>query len=76
MVDQTQWYAWAALPCNSYIELRAAYGLYILELGQAVLVTQVAWADLCAGWGKQSALQRFDWGLSMNPVANGLSRCQ
>lgn len=55
-------------------ELGAAYGLYLLELGQTVLVTQIAWGDLCTGWGIPSALTRTDWGFSMNPVASGLSK--
>jgi hypothetical protein len=55
-------------------ELGAAYGLYFLELGQSVLVTELAWVDLCAGWGIKSTLIQIDWGFSMTPVANGLSK--
>lgn len=53
----------------------SAYGLYILELGQTVLVTELAWTDLCAGWGIESTLLRIDWGFSMTPIANGLIAC-
>jgi hypothetical protein len=51
----------------------AAYGLYLLELGQTVLVTKLAWTDLCAGWGIEGTLAHVDWGFSMTPIANGLS---
>ena len=62
------------LPCIPYTELGAAYGLYLLELGQTVLVTKLAWADLCAGWGIKSTLLHIDWGFWMTPIANGLSK--
>ncbi|KAF8481656.1 hypothetical protein DFH94DRAFT_403736 [Russula ochroleuca] len=52
-----------------------AYGLYLLEIVQTVLVTEIAWADLCAGWGIPSALLSIDWGFSMTPVASGLIAC-
>lgn len=75
-MDQTQWYIWAALPAIVILSsaARAAYGLYLLELVQTVLVTEIAWADLCAGWGIPSALLRIDWGFSMAPLASGLSK--
>ncbi|KAN0118011.1 hypothetical protein V8E52_005598 [Russula decolorans] len=53
----------------------SAYGLCLLELGQTVLVTELAWVDLCAGWGIESTLLHIDWGFSMTPVANGLIAC-
>jgi hypothetical protein len=55
-------------------ELGAAYGLYLVELGQTVLVTDIAWVELCAGWGIISALSKNDWGFSMTPLASGLSK--
>jgi len=61
-------------PCNYYTELGAAYGLYLLELGQTLLVTEMAWADLCAGWGIPSTLFHVDWGFFMTPTADGLSK--
>jgi hypothetical protein len=67
-------YIWAALPCNSYIKLGAAYGLYLLEIGQTALITEIAWGDLCAGWGTPSAFWRIGWGFSMNPLVSGLSK--
>jgi hypothetical protein len=75
-LDQIQWYGyfWAALPFDSYIEFGAAYGLYFLEIAQTVLITEVAWGNLCAGWGIPSALGRIGWGYSMNPLASGLSK--
>jgi len=73
-VDQIQRCARAPLPCIPYTELYAAYGLYLLELGQTMLVTELAWADLCAGWGIESTLVLVGWGF-LNPIANGLSEC-
>ena len=67
-------YIWAALPCNSYIKLGAAYGLYLLEIGQTVLITEIAWGALCAGWGTPSAFWRIGWGFSTNPLVSGLSK--
>lgn len=64
----------AALPIDSYIKLVAAYGLYLLEIGQSVLVTELAWYYLCAGWGIPSSLLHIDWGFSMTPPASGLSK--
>jgi hypothetical protein len=53
----------------------SAYGLYLLELAQTVFVAQMAWADLCAGWGISSALSHIGWGFSMNPIVCGLIAC-
>lgn len=53
----------------------SAYGLYLFELGQTLLVTELAWTDLCAGWGIKSTLVHIDWGFSMTPIANGLIAC-
>ncbi|KAF8481647.1 hypothetical protein DFH94DRAFT_403233 [Russula ochroleuca] len=53
----------------------SAYGLYLVELGQTVLVTDIAWVELCAGWGIISALSKNDWGFSMTPLASGLIAC-
>ena len=61
-------------PLHPYTELGAAYGLYLLELGQTLLATELAWADLCAGWGIESTLSKINWGFSMTPIANGLSK--
>jgi hypothetical protein len=73
-VDQTQWYVWATPPPAIANKLGAAYGLYLLELGQAVLVTKIAWDDMCAGWGVPDAFGIVDWGFWMNPVVSGLSK--
>ena len=73
-MDQIQRYAWDPLPCITYTELGTAYGLYVLELGQTLLVTELAWDDLCAGWGIESNLLHIDWGFSMSPIVNGLSK--
>jgi hypothetical protein len=62
-------------PCDSNDELGVVYGLYLLDLGQTVFVTDVAWAALCAGWGNRKALVYTPWGFSMTPVASGLSKC-
>jgi hypothetical protein len=74
LVDQIHWYVWASFPCSSYIELGAAYGLYLLEIGQTVLATEIAWAGFCAGWGTPSAFLHINWGFSMNPFVSGLSK--
>ena len=63
-----------ALSFDSHIELGAAYGLYLLDIGQTVLVTENAWAALCAGWGIPDALLYINWGFSMNPLVSGLSK--
>ena len=73
-MDQIHWYVWATLHCNGYVEFGAAYGLYLLELGQTVFVAEMAWADMCAGWGISSALSHIGWGFSMNPIVCGLSK--
>jgi hypothetical protein len=65
------------LICSPYIpdsDLGPAYGLFVLELGQTLLVTELAWVDLCAGWGIERTLLHIDWGFSMTPIANGLSK--
>jgi hypothetical protein len=67
-------YVWAAFPFDRYIKLGTAYGLYLLEIGQTVLVTGIAWRDLCAGWGNPSAFAQNNWGFSMTPLAGGLSK--
>jgi hypothetical protein len=67
-------HVWAALPFDSCIKLVKAYGLYLLEIGQSVLVTEIAWYYLCAGWGTPSSLLHIDWGFSMTPPASGLSK--
>jgi hypothetical protein len=67
-------HVWVALLFDSYIKLCTAYGLYLLEVGQSVLVTEIAWHYLCAGWGVPSSLLRIDWGFSMTPPASGLSK--
>jgi hypothetical protein len=73
-VDQIQWYFWVSFSLNSFIEPSAAYGLYLLEIGQTVFATEIAWADFCAGWGIPSALLHINWGFSMNPLVSGLSK--
>lgn len=74
-MDQIQRCVRAPLsPAITILKLGAAYGLYLLELGQTVLVTKLAWDDLCAGWGIESTLMHIDWGLWMTPIANGLSK--
>ena len=73
-MDQIDWCVYVSFPCSSYIELGAAYGLYLLEIGQSVLVTEIAWADLSAGWGIPDSLLHIDWGFSMTPPASGLSK--
>ena len=73
-MDKIHWCAWAPFICSSYIELGAAYGLYLLEIGQTVLATDIAWGDFYAGWGTPSALLQINWGFSMNPLVTGLSK--
>ena len=46
----------------------------MLEIGQTVLVTGIAWGDLCAGWGNPSAFAQNNWSFSMTPLAGGLSK--
>ena len=73
-MDQIHWCVWASFICSSCIKLGAAYGLYLLEIGQTVLVTEIAWADFYVGWGIPSALLHINWGFSMNPLVSGLSK--
>jgi len=53
----------------------SAYGLYLLEIVQTVLITELAWRDLCVGWGIPTVVSQNNWGLSMTPLAGGLSNC-
>ncbi|KAH9980494.1 hypothetical protein BJV74DRAFT_981662 [Russula compacta] len=48
------------------------YGLYLLDLVQSVLITEVAWVVLCPGWGKSTSLVYTSWGFSLTPVVSGL----
>ncbi|KAH9988923.1 hypothetical protein BJV77DRAFT_718173 [Russula vinacea] len=62
-------------PRDSWLIKFTAYGLYLLELGQTVFVAEMAWADMCEGWGIPSALSHIGWGFSMNPIVCGLIAC-
>jgi hypothetical protein len=75
-VDQIQWYVKSGLLSTliAILSLGGAYGLYLLDIGQTVLVTENAWAGLCAGWGVSSDLFYNNWGFSMNPLVCGLSK--
>ena len=51
----------------------AVYGLYLLEIAQTVVVTNVAWNTLCVGWGNPRVLVHTSWGFAMIPAMNGMS---
>jgi len=51
--------------------LPVVYGLYLLEIGQTVVVTNVAWNTLCVGWGNPRVLVHTSWGFAMIPAMNG-----
>jgi hypothetical protein len=61
------------LPCVSFDELGAAYGLYLLDLVQTVFVMNFAWTALCGGWGNAAALMHTNWCFSMTPIVGGMS---
>ncbi|KAI0262806.1 hypothetical protein BC834DRAFT_375863 [Gloeopeniophorella convolvens] len=48
------------------------YGLFILDSAQSVIITDVAWSILCAGWGKPDALVKTSWGFAMTPLIDAL----
>ena len=75
-MDQVQWYVTSGplFPLIAIFKLGTAYGLYLLEIGQTVFVTGIAWGDLCAGWGNPSAFAQNNWGFSMTPLTGGLSK--
>ncbi|KAI0275178.1 hypothetical protein BC834DRAFT_965607 [Gloeopeniophorella convolvens] len=61
-----------AFPKDSLWIRFTAYGLFLFDLGQTIVITQVAWSTLCSGWGKPAALVHTSWGFALTPVASGI----
>ncbi|KAI0253262.1 hypothetical protein BJV78DRAFT_1281075 [Lactifluus subvellereus] len=60
-----------SFPRDSWQTKSTVYGLYLLEIAQTVVATNVAWSTLCAGWGNPRVLVHTSWGFAMIPVVNG-----
>lgn len=57
---------------EAHKQFHIVYGLFLVETFQSVVVVQMAWQWMVAGWGRQVALMEPGWAYSSIPITTGI----
>jgi hypothetical protein len=50
------------------------YSVFILDIGQSLVVADTSWTFLVNGWGRQESLVLPGWGFFLLPMLDGIGR--